>query len=49
MGGTRLFHLCKEGEKLARSGELKNQPQLITQIETELLALNKIIKQTIAD
>jgi len=48
MGGTRLFHLCKEGEKMAGSGELKNQPQLIAQIETELLALNKIIKQTIA-
>lgn len=46
MGATRMFHLCKHAEIMA-STDPSTLPQLIADIETELLALDTAIQQVL--
>jgi PAS domain S-box-containing protein len=47
MGGIRLFHLCKQAETMAETGQISTQ--LISDIETESLALDSAIKQVLSN
>lgn len=46
MGATRAFHLCQHAETLA-STEPSTLPQLIADLEAELLALDTAIQQAL--
>jgi HPt (histidine-containing phosphotransfer) domain-containing protein len=46
LGATRLFHLCKQVETMATT-KPSALPQLITDLESELLELDAAIKQAL--